>query len=91
MIIIIVQFELLCENSRNNDCIAGIKTQLCEITSCAIKAGAQNETKFPSGSTNNIAKLAHDPGTNRELGHMTRYIELNHYSKESWNLADIGI
>jgi hypothetical protein len=81
MIIIIVQFELLCENSRNNDCIAGIKIQLYEITSCAIKAGAQNEAKFPSGSTNNIAKL----------GHMTRYIELNHYSKESWNLADIGI
>ncbi|MFL6378638.1 MAG: hypothetical protein ACJ72R_14420 [Nitrososphaeraceae archaeon] len=75
MIIIIVQFELLCENSRNNDCIAGIKTQLCEITSCAIKAGAQNETKFPSGSTNNIAKLAHDPGTNRESSLMTRCIK----------------
>ncbi|MFL6456277.1 MAG: hypothetical protein ACJ71G_04830 [Nitrososphaeraceae archaeon] len=66
---------MLCESSRNNDCIAGIKTQLCEITSCAIKAGAQNEAKFPSGSTNNIAKLAHDPGTTRESSHMTRYIK----------------
>ena len=62
MIIILVQFELLSENSQNNDCIAA-----------AIKTGAQNEAKFLSGSAKNIAKLAHDPGTSRESNHVTRY------------------
>jgi hypothetical protein len=73
MIIIIVQFGLLSENSQNNDCIAGVKRPLCEITSCTIKPAAQNETEFLSESTKFNANLAHDPVTNRESRHVTRY------------------
>jgi hypothetical protein len=44
VIIIVVRFELLSEHSQNSYCIAGIRTQQYELTSCSTKA-AQNKAK----------------------------------------------